>query len=110
MRTSFGTEVAALVAAVTEDDAIADYRARKRMLRGHTAAGGGDVVDLALADKVARLRSVLASGARLPERKRGRYAAPADLGLHATRPALAAGVLRLLADVDARDRRVAARR
>ena len=108
VRTCFGTTVASLVAAVTEDDAIVDYRARKRALREHIAAAGGDAVDIALADKVASLRYVLSAGRKLPKRKRAHYAAVASLGAHATHPALAAQVLRLLAAVDARDKSLAA--
>jgi HD domain-containing protein len=51
----FGRAVAELVQAVSEDDAIVDYRARKRALREQIARGGADAIDIALADTVATL-------------------------------------------------------
>jgi (p)ppGpp synthase/HD superfamily hydrolase len=85
----FGRAVAELVLAVSEDDAIGDYRARKRALREQIARAGADAIDIALADKVATLDYVLSSGAKLPKRKRAHYASVAALGSRAAHPALA---------------------
>lgn len=75
----FGRAVAELVQAVSEDDAIGDYRARKRALREQIARAGADAIDIALADKVATLDYVLSSGAKLPKRahttRRSRHSA-----------------------------------
>jgi (p)ppGpp synthase/HD superfamily hydrolase len=105
----FGRPVAELVQAVTEDDAIADYRARKRALREQIARAGADAIDIALADKVATLDYVLSSGAKLPKRKRAHYEAVAALGVQAAHPALAVHVRALLERVDDRERPPAAR-
>jgi guanosine-3',5'-bis(diphosphate) 3'-pyrophosphohydrolase len=108
VRARFGRPVAALVDAVSEDDAIADYRTRKRTLREQIARAGADAIDIALADKIASLGYVLSSGAKLPKRKRAHYEATAALGAQAAHPALAIEALQLLAQVDSRDRPPAA--
>jgi (p)ppGpp synthase/HD superfamily hydrolase len=108
VRARFGRPVAALVVAVTEDDAIVAYRPRKRALREQIARAGADAIDIALADKVATLGYVLSSGGKLAKRKRAHYEAVAALGGQAAHPALAAQVRELLATVDGRDRPPAA--
>jgi len=107
VRARFGDPVAAIVAAVTEDPTIREYRPRKRALREQIARAGGAAVDVALADKVASLRYVLHRGARLPQRKRAHYAATAELAAGGDHAELVAEVLALLALVEARDRRPA---
>jgi (p)ppGpp synthase/HD superfamily hydrolase len=104
IRDQFGPAVAALVAAVTEDDSIDKYRERKQALREQVVRGGPDAIDIALADKVATLDYVLSSGAKLPKRKRTHYEAVAALGAPSAHSALAVHVSALLARVDIRDR------
>lgn len=61
----FGDRVASIVAAVTEDDGIEDYGARKAALRDQVAAAGPDAHVVYAADKLAKtreLRSQAASG------------------------------------------------
>jgi (p)ppGpp synthase/HD superfamily hydrolase len=107
VRARFGDPVAAVVAAVTEDPTIREYRPRKRALREQIARAGGAAVDVALADKVASLRYVLHRGVRLPPRKRAHYAATAAMATAAGHTELVAEVAALLALVDARDHRPA---
>jgi (p)ppGpp synthase/HD superfamily hydrolase len=97
VRRRFGATVAGLVAAVTEDDTIRDYRARKRALRAQIAAAGPAAIDIALADKVATLTHALDSGTRLPRRKLAHYEATIALGSGAAHPALGAAAGELLA-------------
>jgi (p)ppGpp synthase/HD superfamily hydrolase len=75
VRDGFGDEVAEMVAALTEDDAIDHYLPRKRVLRGAIVAAGSPVVDVALADKIATLRHSLITGTRVTERKLAHYGA-----------------------------------
>lgn len=104
VRRRFGARVARLVATVTEDDAIRDYRKRKRALRAQIAAGGPDAIDIALADKVATLTHALDAGTRLPRRKLAHYEATIALAPGAAHPALGAAAAELLATaVAARD-------
>jgi len=108
VRVRFGGPVAALVHAVTEDDAIVDYRARKRALREQIARAGADAIDIALADKVASVGYAVSSGGKLSKRKRGHYEAVVAMGARAAHPELALQVRELLARVDTRDRPPAA--
>jgi (p)ppGpp synthase/HD superfamily hydrolase len=102
---SFGSGVAALVAAVTEDDRIRGYGRRKRALREQTALGGPAAVDVALADKIASLRYALRSGKRVAQRKVAHYEATIAMTPQASHPALGAEAGRLLAEVAERDGR-----
>jgi (p)ppGpp synthase/HD superfamily hydrolase len=52
----FGTRIAALVAAVTENDSIRSYGRRKAALRDQAISGGGDAAVLFAADKVSKAR------------------------------------------------------
>jgi hypothetical protein len=93
--------VAALVAAVTEDDAIRSYRKRKRALHEQIASAGPAAIDIALADKIAGLRYALDSGKRVPQRKVAHYEATVASASGAGHPALAAeaeALLRALAE------------
>ena len=56
----FGHEVAAIVAAMTEDPAIDDYAARKAALRRQIAEFGPDATAVYAADKVAKVRELRA--------------------------------------------------
>ena len=102
---SFGSAVAALVAAVTEDGHISGYARRKKVLREQTAVAGPAAIDIALADKVASLRYALRSGKRVAQRKVAHYEATIAMTPRAAHPALGADAGRLLADVAARDGR-----
>jgi (p)ppGpp synthase/HD superfamily hydrolase len=58
LRDGFGAEVAAGVAALSEDDDIADYRARKAEMRDRTEAADDDIVAVFGADKVVKAREL----------------------------------------------------
>ena len=75
VRKRFGKRVAVLVAALTEDAGIADYRTRKRALRKQIVRAGPDAIDVALADKVATLTYALSHDKRVPKRKFAHYQA-----------------------------------
>jgi len=99
----FGPAVGGLVAAVSEDDGIANYRRRKRALRAQIARAGPDAIDIALADKVASLRYALERGKRVPKRKIAHYVATLAMTDAAGHPDLGRDVADLLASLDARD-------
>jgi (p)ppGpp synthase/HD superfamily hydrolase len=54
----FGTDIARLVVAVTQDASIRNYPERKAALRRQIVDAGADAAALSLADKTAKLRSV----------------------------------------------------
>jgi (p)ppGpp synthase/HD superfamily hydrolase len=62
----FGTEVGALVAAMTEDPEIEPYEARKAALRRQIADFGEDATAVYAADKVAKVRELRAHAGRDP--------------------------------------------
>jgi len=101
----FGDDVAALVAAVTEDAEITSYRRRKRALREQIERSGPAAIDIALADKVASLRFALAAGRRVPKRKLAHYEATLAMAAPGAHSRIAAQVADLLAAVEARDGR-----
>ena len=92
----FGSSVAALVGAVTEDPTITGYRRRKGALRKHIACAGSPATDIALADKVASLRYLLATDRRAPKRKLAHYQATLAIAEPTARPQLASEVAALL--------------
>jgi (p)ppGpp synthase/HD superfamily hydrolase len=100
---SFGSAVAALVAALTEDDRIASYRRRKKALREQIAIAGPAAIDIALADKIASLRYAMRSGKRVAQRKVVHYEATLAMTPRAAHPELGAEAGRLLAAVAGRD-------
>ena len=66
----FGARVARQVAALTEDDAIEPYEARKAALRDQVAAAGPDAAAVFAADKVSsarNVRRVVSRGRRLDD-------------------------------------------
>lgn len=63
----FGAEVAALVAALTEDSRIEPFEQRKAALREQIAAFGSDAIAVDAADKVAKVRELRAQAGRQPE-------------------------------------------
>jgi (p)ppGpp synthase/HD superfamily hydrolase len=83
VRDGFGDDVAAMVAALTADDAIDHYLPRKRALRAKIEVAGSPVVDVALADKIAPLRHALTTGTRVTKRKLAHYRATLQLALAA---------------------------
>jgi (p)ppGpp synthase/HD superfamily hydrolase len=58
VRAEFGAEIAADVAALTEDESIADYHERKAALRRSAAEAREDVVAVFAADKVVKAREL----------------------------------------------------
>jgi (p)ppGpp synthase/HD superfamily hydrolase len=58
VRARFGGVVAGLVAALTEDDSIGDWVARKDALRAHVAMAGARAAAIYAADKLANLREI----------------------------------------------------
>jgi len=68
----FGTRVARLVAAVTENGNIADYGERKAALRAQVAAAGRDACAIYAADKVAKVRELRARATHFPHVLLGR--------------------------------------
>lgn len=63
----FGTEVGALVGAMTEDPRIEPYGERKAALRRQIAEFGTDATAVYAADKVAKVRELRAQAARDPD-------------------------------------------
>jgi guanosine-3',5'-bis(diphosphate) 3'-pyrophosphohydrolase len=79
----FGEEIATMVGALTEDATIRRYAQRKRTLRGKIAAGGSQVVDVAIADKIATLRRARLTASPVSDRKLRHYRATLQLALAA---------------------------
>jgi (p)ppGpp synthase/HD superfamily hydrolase len=72
----FGKRVAALVAALTEDQRIDRYDERKHNLRERVAAAGPDALAIYAADKVAKVRELRA---QIDHARRGEETASPDL-------------------------------
>ena len=69
IRSRFGTTVAALVAAVTDDPSVTSYHQRKRGLREQVRKAGGDAALLFAADKISKARELAAGdGPDRPQR------------------------------------------
>ncbi|HEY6761927.1 MAG TPA: HD domain-containing protein [Baekduia sp.] len=79
LRQKFGDQIADLVYALSEDEAIADYAERKRALREGVAIAGPTALTISAADKVSRLRAADRAGKVVPERKLLHYQQTADL-------------------------------
>ena len=62
----FGSEVAALVAALSEDSDIEPFEARKAALRAQIAAFGSDAIAVDAADKVTKVRELRAQAGQEP--------------------------------------------
>ena len=62
LRARFGDDVADLVLAVSEDDAILGYARRKAALREQVAAAGEEALTVFAADKLAKARELEAGG------------------------------------------------
>ena len=61
LRTSFGSPVANLVSAVSEDERIVGYAQRKAALRQQAAAAGPEALMIFTADKVSKVRELRAA-------------------------------------------------
>jgi (p)ppGpp synthase/HD superfamily hydrolase len=61
LRAEFGDEVAGLVAALSDDESIADYRERKEEHRARVTAVDGDAFAIYAADKLTNLTTIHAS-------------------------------------------------
>jgi (p)ppGpp synthase/HD superfamily hydrolase len=70
----FGAELAALVAAMSENPEIEDYDARKAALRAQIAAFGSDAIAVDAADKVAKVRELRAQTGAEPSLLQGEHA------------------------------------
>jgi (p)ppGpp synthase/HD superfamily hydrolase len=66
LRDQFGPRVCALVAALSDDEAIEDYGERKAALREQVAAAGAEAAAIYAADKVAKARELRAELSRDP--------------------------------------------
>lgn len=73
IESEFGGEVAGIVEAMTEDSGIADYGERKAEHRSRVLAAGTVPAAMYVADKVARVRSYLASGDQVGEHRLAHY-------------------------------------
>jgi hypothetical protein len=72
LRRRFGGRVASLVLAVTEDERIRDYAARKQALRRQVEAAGEEALMLFAADKISKTRELhLEGGSRTGRRSCG---------------------------------------
>jgi len=70
LRRRFGSEVAALVLAVSEDEHISRYTARKAALRAQVGNAGEEALMLFAADKISKVRELRLEGARRPRHRR----------------------------------------
>lgn len=69
----FGDEVSGLVQAMTEDDSIEPYEERKAEHRQRVLEAGAAPASIYAADKLARVRSFIASGEEIDERRLDHY-------------------------------------
>jgi len=75
----FGPEVAALVAALTEDEAIEPFEARKDAHRRHVVTVGGDALAIYAADKLSNIRVLRRSMASEGEAAGEEFEVPLDV-------------------------------
>jgi (p)ppGpp synthase/HD superfamily hydrolase len=75
----FGARVAKLVVAVSEDSAIASYKARKAALRDQVAGAGEDALKLFAADKLSKLHELLLYEVEAPARRIEHYRLSVEL-------------------------------
>ncbi len=66
LRERFGSHVAELVSALSDDEGIEDYGERKAALRAQVAQAGPDAAAIYAADKVAKARELRATLTRAP--------------------------------------------
>lgn len=79
IRERFGSEVHALVEAMTEDKSIEPYRARKEHHREQVEAAGPATVRIYVADKLANLRDMRSLYASEGEGAAAKFKAPIDV-------------------------------
>ncbi len=75
----FGSRVAQIVSALTEDESIDDYEQRKAEHRDRVEAAGPEAVAVYTADKLSNLRDMRGLYAAIGERAAERFTAPLDL-------------------------------
>jgi (p)ppGpp synthase/HD superfamily hydrolase len=75
----FGSNIAALVSSMTEDESIEDYAARKDEHRRRAVAAGRDVAAIFVADKISNARRMRRGQKELDARKIAHYAATLEL-------------------------------
>lgn len=73
LREHFGSRVAELVLAVTDDKRIKDYAKRKAALRDQVATAGDEALMLFAADKLAKVRELRGRAAPPPRRRLTHY-------------------------------------
>jgi (p)ppGpp synthase/HD superfamily hydrolase len=76
LRRHFGSRIAALVLAVSEDERIRDFDARKAALRERAAAAGDEALAVFAADKISKVRELQTDPA--PRDRSGRPAVSPD--------------------------------
>jgi (p)ppGpp synthase/HD superfamily hydrolase len=74
LRKRFGNKIATLVLAVSEDERIAGYAARKAALRDQVAKAGDEALMLFVADKISKARELRCEGAGVHRSRRRRLA------------------------------------
>jgi (p)ppGpp synthase/HD superfamily hydrolase len=80
LRRHFGSHIAALVLAVSEDERILDFDARKAALRERAAAAGDEALAVFAADKISKVRELQLDPGRRD--RSGRPAFPPDTPAH----------------------------
>jgi (p)ppGpp synthase/HD superfamily hydrolase len=84
VRDAFGSPMADMVGALTEDPSMGRYAQRKRDLRSRSLAAGSPAVDVALADKVASLHHAVVTQTKVSDRKLRHYTVMLQLALTAS--------------------------
>jgi (p)ppGpp synthase/HD superfamily hydrolase len=84
---AFGSRITALVCAVTEDETIRPYRARKADLRMRACRAGPDSALIFVADKISNVRRMRRGQKQFKERKVAHYRATLEL-MRSERPSL----------------------
>ncbi len=83
LRERFGDPVAATVAALSDDESIADYRERKREHRDRVAGADGDALAIYGADKLTNVRTLRKALATQGEAVADEFKVPLELKLEA---------------------------
>jgi (p)ppGpp synthase/HD superfamily hydrolase len=79
LRPRFGDPVASLVEALSDDESIADYRARKNEHRGRVVAAGPEALAIYGADKLTNIRTLRGTYAKQGEAVADEFKVPLDL-------------------------------
>ncbi len=83
LRQSFGEPVVGLVAVLSDDESIADYRERKREHRARVAAADGEALAIYGADKLTNARTLRRAYARQGEQVAEEFKVPLTLKVEA---------------------------